>query len=111
MHSHSAALAALADPTRRLIVERIRHQPSAVSDIARGLPISRPAVSQHLAVLRESGLVSQRREGRRRLYRLESAGLAGLRDYVEGLWSDVLSAYAAAAEREARQTGPKEPER
>lgn len=101
MTNHAAALAALADPTRCSIVERIRQQPSSVQEIARGLPVSRPAVSQHLAVLRASGLVSERREGRRRVYRLEPGGLEPLRRYVEGLWDDVLAAYVAAAEKEA----------
>ena len=97
----AAALAALADPTRRSIVERIKQGPSSVEEIAHGLPVSRPAVSQHLAVLRASGLVTERREGRRRVYRLDRRGLEPLRRYVEALWDDVLAAYAAAAEKEA----------
>ncbi len=105
MTSHAAVLAALADPTRRVIVERIKAGPRSVDEIARGLPISRPAVSQHLRVLRESGLASERRAGRRRLYRLEPAGLASVRTYVEGLWDEVLSAYQSAAEKEAADVG------
>ncbi|HUG48873.1 MAG TPA: metalloregulator ArsR/SmtB family transcription factor [Candidatus Limnocylindria bacterium] len=100
MVDHGAALHALSDGTRRAIVDRLREAPDSVEAIARGLPVSRPAVSQHLAVLKGSGLVSERREGRRRVYRLEPAGLAALRAYVEGLWDDVLSAYAAAAQKE-----------
>jgi DNA-binding transcriptional ArsR family regulator len=98
-------LTALADPTRRVIVERIKGGPRSVEEIARGLPVSRPAVSQHLRVLRECGLASERREGRRRLYRLEPAGLQAVRGYVEDLWDEVLAAYAAAAEEEARNAG------
>ena len=101
MSTDGAVLIALADPTRRSIVERIKRGPESVEEIARGLPVSRPAVSQHLAVLRASGLVTQRREGRRRVYRLDPRGLEPLRRYVEELWGDVLAAYAAAAEKEA----------
>jgi DNA-binding transcriptional ArsR family regulator len=99
--SAAAVLAALGDPTRRDLLEVLREGPRAVVDIAAAMPVSRPAVSQHLRVLRESGLASERREGRRRLYRLEPAGLAAVRSYVEELWSDVLAAFAAAAEKEA----------
>ena len=105
------ALAALADPTRRVIVERLRAAPNSVAEVARGLPVSRPAVSQHLAVLRQSGLVTQRKEGRRQVYRLAPAGLIELRRYVEGLWDDVLAAYAVAAEREAEASAANEGER
>jgi len=107
MASHGLILNALSDATRRSIIERLRTAPDSVEEIARGLPISRPAVSQHLAVLKQSGLVSERRAGRRRIYRLEPAGLAPLRAYVEGLWDDVLAAYAAAAQAEARESGHK----
>ncbi len=102
MSSPGGVLHALADPTRRAIVERLRETPDSVEEIARGLPVSRPAVSQHLAVLKQSGLVSERRAGRRRVYRLEPDGLAALRAYVERLWDDVLSAYAAAADADAQ---------
>jgi DNA-binding transcriptional ArsR family regulator len=102
MPTYADALSALADPTRRVIVERLRQAPSSVEEIARGLPVSRPAVSQHLAVLRAGGLVSERKAGRRRIYRLDARGLEPLRRYVDGLWDEVLAAYAAAAEKEAR---------
>ena len=105
MTNHGVVLHALSDATRRAIVDRLLTSPDSVGAIARGLPVSRPAVSQHLALLKQSGLVSERREGRRRVYRLEPAGLASLRSYVEGLWDDVLSAYAAAAHAEARGPG------
>lgn len=103
MATHGMILNALSDGTRRAIVERLRVAPDSVEAIALGLPVSRPAVSQHLAVLKESGLVSERREGRRRVYRLEPAGLGPLRAYVEGLWDDVLSAYASAAQQEEEE--------
>ena len=101
MPDSGATLFALSDPTRRSIVERLRARPVSVAEIAAGMPISRPAVSQHLAVLKQSGLVTERRDGRRRIYRLEPRGLETLRAYVEELWSDVLGAYGRAAEVEA----------
>lgn len=104
MTNHEALLHALSDGTRRAIIDRLRAAPDSVEQIARGLPVSRPAVSQHLAVLKQSGLVSERRDGRRRVYRLEPAGLAPLRAYVEALWGDVLAAYAAAAQAEISKT-------
>jgi len=107
----AGALAALADPTRQAIIERLRRAPVSVEEIARGLPVSRPAVSQHLAVLRQHGLVSQRREGRRQVYRLDPAGLVAVRQYVEALWEDVLSAFAEAARQEASALDPREGER
>ena len=97
----AAPLFALSDPTRRAIVERLRSEPASVGEIARGLPISRPAVSQHLGVLKQSGLVTEQRAGRRRVYSLEPQGLEPLRAYVDRLWSDVLAAYRRAAEAEA----------
>ena len=87
---------ALADPTRREILDRLRRRPRAVGELAAELPVSQPAVSQHLAVLREAGLVESRREGRRRVYRLRPGGLAPVREYVERMWDDALAAYAAS---------------
>ena len=92
-----AALTALADPTRRAVLDGLRAGERSVGDLAGDLPVSRPAVSQHLAVLRAAGLVSERRDGTRRLYRVDPSGLAALRGYVEGFWTDVLGAYAQAA--------------
>ena len=91
-------LDALGDPTRRAILERLRGGPLAVAEIARDLPVSRPAVSQHLRLLKEAGLVSERRSGTRRLYRLDLNGLAELRAYVDGFWEEALAAF-----REGRQ--------
>jgi DNA-binding transcriptional ArsR family regulator len=97
--AYQAALEALADPTRRTVFERLRGGPRAVVDIAGDLPVSRPAVSQHLKVLKDAGLISSRREGTRNLYRIEAGGLAALRDYLEGFWDEALEAYRDAAER------------
>ena len=92
---------ALADPTRRVIFERLRGGAQSVGELASGLPVSRPAVSQHLRVLREARLVRERAEGTRRFYSIDPTGLAALRSYVESFWADVLAAYQAAAnERE-----------
>lgn len=102
-YSAAAALDALGDPTRREILERLRRGPRPVGEIARGMPVSRPAVSQHLRVLKEAGLVRDRREGTRRLYAVDPNGLDGLKRYWEGFWGDALDAFKQAAERE----GPK----
>ncbi len=90
-----AALDALSDPTRRSILEQLRHGPRAVGAIAAGLPVSRPAVSQHLRVLKESGLVSETRAGTRHYFAIAPEGLRDIRLYVESLWDDALAAYAA----------------
>lgn len=88
-------LAAISDPTRRAIFERLREAPRPVVDLARGLPISRPAVSQHLKVLKEVGLVKDRQEANRRIYSLDPAGLAPLMAYLEDFWKVALESYAA----------------
>jgi DNA-binding transcriptional ArsR family regulator len=94
---------ALGDPTRRSILERLRRGPVAVTDLARELPVSRPAVSQHLRVLAAAGLVTHRQEGTRRLYQVDPAGLEQLRAWVDDVWSDALAAFKEAAEREGRE--------
>jgi DNA-binding transcriptional ArsR family regulator len=96
------AMDALGDPTRRAIFERLRSGPLAVVEIADELPISRPAVSQHLRVLREAGLVSERREGTRRFYRVDPDGLGEVRDYFDDFWNEALAAFKATAEEERR---------
>jgi DNA-binding transcriptional ArsR family regulator len=93
------AFTALADPTRREIFERVAVRPRAVGELAEELPVSRPAVSQHLKVLSEAGLVTARPDGTRRIYELDPQGLAGLRDYLDGFWQRSLSAFARAAEQ------------
>jgi DNA-binding transcriptional ArsR family regulator len=95
-----AALAALADPTRRVIFERVAERPSAVVELARDLPVSRPAVSQHLKVLKDAGLVTARPEGNRRIYEIDPDGLAELRAYLEQFWSKALLAYKTVVEQQ-----------
>jgi DNA-binding transcriptional ArsR family regulator len=91
---------ALADPTRRRIFERLARRPLAVGAIAEGLPVSRPAVSQHLKVLKEAGLVVDRAEGTRRVYQVDARGILAMRRYLDRFWDDALAAFKAAAERE-----------
>ncbi len=90
-------LDALGDPTRRRVFDMLRHGPRAVVELAGELPVSRPAVSQHLRVLKDAGLVTDRADGRRRLYAVDPGGLDALRGYVEGFWDDALAAFATAA--------------
>lgn len=96
--AYGYAIAALADPTRRAVFESLRGGPKPVVEIARGLPVSRPAVSQHLRVLRKAGLVRERREGTRHFYSVDGAGLAELQAYFEEFWQEALDAFKAAAE-------------
>jgi DNA-binding transcriptional ArsR family regulator len=98
--AYGDVILALADPTRRAVFERLRTGPLPVVDIARGLPVSRPAVSQHLRVLKEARLVRERRRGTRNYYSLDGDGLAELREYVESLWDEALAAFKEAAEAE-----------
>ena len=98
--AYAEAIQALGDPTRRTVFERLREGPRPVGELARGLPVSRPAVSQHLKVLREAGLVRERREGTRNYYSVNGDGLADLRAYFEGFWDETLTAFKAAAESE-----------
>jgi DNA-binding transcriptional ArsR family regulator len=90
---------ALGDPTRRAVLELVRTDELPVGDIARRLPVSRPAVSQHLRVLKEAGLVRARRAGNRRLYSVDARGLATLRAYLERYWDTALAAFADGADR------------
>ena len=98
--AYAPALDALGDPTRRSIFERLRRGARSVTELADELPVSRPAVSQHLRVLKDAGLVRERRDGTRRLYRIDPDGLAEVRDYFDEFWSDVLAAFKEAVERE-----------
>jgi DNA-binding transcriptional ArsR family regulator len=98
--AYAQILQALSDPTRRAVLEELRSGPRAVGEIAERLPVSRPAVSQHLRVLKEAGLVTERQNGTRRLYRVEPDGLAELREYLEGFWEEALAGFKAAAEKE-----------
>src|SRR3954469_21824768 len=92
------ALTALGDPTRRAIFESLAGGPLSVGELAAELPVSRPAVSQHLKVLKEAGLVSDRAEGTRRLYRVDPGGVAAMRDYFDQLWNQALLAFKQAVE-------------
>jgi DNA-binding transcriptional ArsR family regulator len=97
-------LTALADPTRRAIFERLAERPRAVGELAGDLPVSRPAVSQHLKVLKEAGLVSDHAEGTRRIYRLDPSGLATLRAYLDHFWDQVLAGYRTAVEQQMKES-------
>jgi DNA-binding transcriptional ArsR family regulator len=99
----ATALAALADPTRREIFERIAERPQAVGALARELPVSRPAVSQHLKVLKGAGLVTDRPVGNQRVYALDPAGIAALRAYFEPFWTRALSSFQAVVEQSAKE--------
>lgn len=101
--SNITSLDALADPTRRQIYELLRNRPHSVNELAEALPISQPAVSQHLKVLKAARLVQVQRFGNRRIYSLNPEGLVELRAYVEGLWEDVARAYQQAAEKIAQE--------
>jgi DNA-binding transcriptional ArsR family regulator len=94
------AWTALGDPSRRLIFERLVEQPRSVTEVARDLPISRPAVSQHLRVLRQAGLVRVRPEGTRRIYQADPVGLAALRDELDGFWGRALENFKDIADQE-----------
>jgi DNA-binding transcriptional ArsR family regulator len=89
---------ALGDPTRRAIFERLAKGPTAVGEIAKDVPVSRPAVSQHLKVLKQAGLVTDRADGTRRLYQLDPKGVAQLRDYFDAFWMHALAAFKEAVE-------------
>ena len=103
MTNHSAALAALADPTRRAIFERLARSPSAVGELARELPVSRPAVSQHLKVLKSAGLVTDQAAGTRRVYSVDPAGVAVIRDYFDQFWQLSLARFQSAASQPTQE--------
>ena len=101
-------LDALGDPTRRLVFKRLRAGTRSVTEIARGLEVSRPAVSQHLKVLKTAGLAVVRVEGRRRLYAVDMRGIEALRSWLDGFWDKALVAFRDAAELEvARERRPR----
>jgi DNA-binding transcriptional ArsR family regulator len=105
--AYEMALAALADSTRRQVFERLKSGPQAVGAIARGLPVSRPAVSQHLRVLKEAGLVTDRPEGTRRVYHIDPHGLGALRAWLDQFWDQALAAFQAEVEVGAQDLGAK----
>jgi DNA-binding transcriptional ArsR family regulator len=97
--TYQNGLNALGDPTRRAIFERLARGPRAVGELATDFPVSRPAVSQHLKVLKEAGLVIDHRDGNRRLYQVNPRGVEAMRAYFDSFWSDALAAFKEAAER------------
>jgi DNA-binding transcriptional ArsR family regulator len=101
--AYRKALAALADPTRRRIFERLKSGPQAVGAIARRMPVSRPAVSQHLKVLKEAGLVADQPEGTRRVYYIDPDGLGSLRAWLDQFWDQALAAFQAEVERASKK--------
>lgn len=103
MANANRVFAALTDPTRRAVFERLRHGPRPVGEIARGLPVSRPAVSQHLKVLKEAGLVDDRSEGTRRIYQIDPKGLGAMRAWLDQFWDAALTAFAAEVEASAKK--------
>jgi DNA-binding transcriptional ArsR family regulator len=101
--TYGSALVALADPTRRQVFERLKDGPKPVGVLAENLPVSRPAVSQHLKVLRAAGLVIDRADGARRVYCIDPKGLGALRAWLDQLWDQALAALAAEVDRQANQ--------
>jgi DNA-binding transcriptional ArsR family regulator len=100
MADSMTALTALADPTRRRVFERLAESPASVAEITRGLPVSQPAVSQHLKVLREAGLVTGTPKGASTIYRIDPAGLGPLRQWLDRFWDTQLQAFQAAVEKD-----------
>ena len=101
MPPFASVVTALADPSRREIFERLAAGPQSVGALALDLPISRPAVSQHLRVLKEAGLVTDRAEGTRRVYQIDPAGLGAIRQWLDRLWERSLEAFQAEADKDA----------
>ncbi len=97
--AYGSALIVLADPTRRKVFERLRAGPLAVNVLAAGLPVSRPAVSQHLKSLKDAGLVEERSQGARRIYSIRREGLLELREWLDSFWGDALEAFKLEAEK------------
>jgi len=100
------AFGALGEPTRRAIFERLAQGPAAVGELAATLPVTRPAVSQHLKVLKEAGLVSETPEGARRIYRLDPRGIGAMRDWLDAHWATALDAFAQYVDEQAQEESP-----
>ena len=107
--TYDKALASLGDPTRRHVFERLRSGPLAVGAIARDMPVSRPAVSQHLKILKDAGLVADRQDGTRRVYYIDPNGLGPLRAWLDGFWDQALLSFQADIERSAPIETEKKP--
>lgn len=107
--SHATSpLAAVGDPMRRTLLERLAERPQSVGELALGLPVTRPAVSQHLKVLKEASLVTDRAEGTRRVYQIDPAGLAAIRQWLDQHWERAMAGFAAAAEEQADDSSAKD---
>lgn len=107
--AYGHALAALADPTRRAVFERLRNGPASVGEVAAELPVSRPAVSQHLKALKLAGLVHDRADGTRRIYFIDPDGLGELRRWLDRFWDEALDAFKSEAEKPKTPRGRKQP--
>ena len=103
MTNAKRALAALSDPTRREIMERLGRGPQPVGEIARGMTVSRPAVSQHLKVLKQAGLVTDKAEGTRRIYQIDPAGLGAIRAWLDRFWRNALEEFRAEVEKDGER--------
>jgi DNA-binding transcriptional ArsR family regulator len=101
--AYEVEFSALGDPTRKTVFDRLRQGPQTVGALAAGLPVSRPAISQHLKVLKQAGLVADLADGTRRLYRIDANGLAGLKDYLESVCNEVEAAHRAEIERQLEE--------
>lgn len=112
MSGSDEILSALGEPTRRAIVESLRPGPMSLGEIAASYSVSRPAISQHVAILKKAGLLTEVREGKRRIYSLNAEGFQPLRQYVDRFWSDILDAFAQAIlEKETSNTGNRKKEK
>jgi len=107
--TYGKALQSLSDPTRRRVFEKLRSGPQSVGILARGLPVSRPAVSQHLKVLKDAGLVGDRSEGARRVYYIDPQGLGELRRWLDGFWTDALESFKNEVAATQAASGRKKP--
>lgn len=107
--TYGTALHCLSDPTRRRVFERLRGGPKSVGILAQGLPVSRPAVSQHLKALKDAGLVKDRSEGTRRVYYIDPDGLGELRRWLDGFWDDALEAFKSEVEQPEPRPSRKRP--
>ena len=107
--AYGNALQCLSDPTRREVFERLRSGPRSVGELARGLPVSRPAVSQHLKALKEAGLVNDEPDGTRRVYHIDPQGLGELRRWLDQFWDGALEAFKREVEKPADPKGRKTP--
>jgi len=107
--SDTSVLAVLADPTRRALLDLLRREPLSVGELASQLPVSRPAVSQHLKVLKDAQLVREHRHGTRHYFGLDPVGFAGLREYADSMWQEALNAFATHVAHQSGVAKPRDP--